>query len=143
MGDMMEKLTGIWLDKKSAHIVVLEGKEERSIIIQSDMEDTHPKGGSGSSTPWSPKEVVSESKVMERKKHQSKKYYATIIAQVEDSEKLFIMGPGQARLAFNKEMQRHARLGSKVVEVRPADSMTENQIRASVRNFFRENSKTR
>jgi len=132
------KNIGIWLDKEKAYIVILlEKGAERMIELPSELEFYHPKGGSRSKTRWGPQDVVQDSKYLEREKHQLKKYFRSIIEKIKDADALVIYGPAETYDRFHRELaEHHPALASKVKEVKRADSMTENQVRAMIRNYF-------
>lgn len=131
------KNIGIWLDKEKAHIVFLEGDAARMIQVDSELDFYHPKGGSRSKTRWGPQDVVQDSKYLEREKHQLRRYFRSVIEQVRDAQALVIYGPAGTYERFHKELQtQDPRLAERVKEVKRADSMTTNQIKAMVRDYF-------
>ena len=131
------KNIGIWLDKEKAYILMLKESSERLFEVQSELEFYNPKGGSRSKTRWGPQDVVQDSKYLEREKHQLKKYFKTIIEKIKDADALVIYGPAETFEKFLKVLQEHhPSLAAKVKEVKRADSMTQNQIKAMIRNYF-------
>ena len=131
------KNIGIWLDKEKAFILRLEGGSERLIEVQSELEFYHPKGGSRSKTRWGPQDVVQDSKYLEREKHQLKRYFDSIITKVKDADALVIYGPAETFEKLMKVLnEHHPALAENVKEVKRADSMTQNQIKAMIRNYF-------
>lgn len=134
------KQTGIWLDKDKAIIVTLENATEVLITIDSNIEHFNVHGGSGTRFKGGPQDVVQDRKYLERENHQLKKYFKRIVNEIENSDALVIFGPAEACEKFNLELQNnYNELSSKVREVRKADSTTNNQVKAWVRNFFKEN----
>lgn len=132
------KNTGIWLDKKQAHIVTIENGEAHLTTLQSNIETYHVHGGSGSRLKGGPQDVVQDSKYLEREKHQLKSYFDTIIAAIKDTDNLTIYGPAEVFLKFEKDLQHnHADLSKKIKHVARADSMTKNQVIALVREFYK------
>ena len=131
------KNIGIWLDKEKAFILVLKEGSERLIEVQSELEFYHPKGGSRSKTRWGPQDVVQDSKYMEREKHQLRRYFQAIVEKIKDADALVIYGPAETYERLLKELQeRHPRLAEKVKDVKRADSMTLNQVKALIRDYF-------
>lgn len=136
------KKIGIWLDKEKAHLVTLKNEDVRFKTIFSQIEFFHPKGGARSKTRWGPQDVVQDSKYLEREKHQLKLYFKELAKTMEDAEAIAIFGPADTNLKFYKELKENFKtLALKVKTVEKVDSMTENQVKAMVRNFF--NKKTR
>ena len=131
------KKIGIWLDKKTAFIVTLMGEEVTLETIDSELEFYHVRGGSRSKTRWGPQQVVQDSRYLEREKHQLKKYFQTIIEKLRDADTIVIFGPGQTGQKLKKEIAaKQPQLTGRIASVDKANSMTDNQIIAWVRNFY-------
>ena len=131
------KKIGIWLDKEKAHLVTLKNEDVRFNTIYSEIEFFHPKGGARSKTRWGPQDVVQDSKYLEREKHQLRQYFKELAKTIEDAEAIAIFGPADTNARFYKELNENFKpLASKVKTVQKADSMTENQVKAWVREYF-------
>ncbi len=131
------KQIGIWLDKEKAHVVTLHHGDETFETIQSELEFFNPKGGSRSKTRWGPQEVVQDSRYLEREKQQLQRYFDRIISIVGKADELGIFGPAETGKKLEKFIEeKHPLLTQKVKTVKKADSMTDNQIKALVRDFF-------
>ena len=132
------KNIGIWLDKNQAHIVVLENNNEILKTIPSNIEHFKVHGGSGTRLKGGPQDVVQDSKYLEREKHQFKSYFNEIISEIKDAENIVIFGPAEAKIKFKKELEEnHKDIDNKVGKVETADSMTNNQVIAWVRDFYK------
>ncbi len=132
------KQTGIWIDKRVAIVVTLQNEEEHLNKIHSSIEEYRPKGGSGTRLKGGPQDVVQDSKFTEREKHQQKKFFGTIADYMTDADEIVIFGPAEMGKKLKSDMEESNKaLYSKVKEVRSADSMTDNQVRAWVRDYFR------
>lgn len=133
---MMNTQIGIWLDEDKALVVTPSEETEQLKTIISEIEHYHLHGGSGSSTPYGPQDAVSESKLLERKKHQREVFFEKIIAQLGNTSSIALFGPAETKKELAKALQKHPAYKEKVVAVETADSMTENQVKALVRDFF-------
>jgi stalled ribosome rescue protein Dom34 len=134
------KKTGIWLDKYKALIVTLENEQETLQTILSKIEHFRPHGGSGTRQKGGPQDVVQDSKYLEREKHQMKNYFKEIATEINDTGALVIFGPAGTNEKFSKELQEnHKDLSTKIKGIRKADSMTDNQVKALVKDFFKSN----
>jgi len=132
------KKTGIWLDKNKAFIVTIENGAETLSTIASDVEHYRIHGGSGTRFKGGPQDVVQDSKYLKREKHQLKKYYKSLVSQIEDTDALVIFGPANTNEKFSKEInENYKSLNTKIKGVKKADSMTENQVKAWVRDFYK------
>lgn len=134
------KYIGIWMDKEKAHIVSLIGAKEKFETRLSELDFFKPSGGSGTkSAKWGPQDVVQDSKYLEKEKHQLKKYFSSLAAAIDDADAIALFGPGDTNEKFRKELaSNHKALAAKVKTVEKVDSMTENQIKALVRDYFRQ-----
>lgn len=133
----MKTQTGIWLDSDKALLVHLKEGEASIEKIESEVEHYHPKGGYGSSNKQLGQDAVSESAYRERKDQQLKRYYHKVMDQVAASDELLICGPGEVKVWFNKELENTKSFDqNKIRAVESADSMTENQLVAYVKDYF-------
>jgi stalled ribosome rescue protein Dom34 len=134
------KNTGIWIDKSKAIIVTIDGEKETFKTISSQLENYRPHGGSGTQFKGGPQDVVQDSKYLEREKHQLKQYYNTIASEVKDTDTLVIYGSADTNEKFSGELhENYKSLSKKIKGVKKADSMTDNQVKALVRDFFKLN----
>jgi stalled ribosome rescue protein Dom34 len=132
------KNTGVWVDKEKAHIITLENGKETLKTIVSEVEDFHIHGGAGTRLKGGPQDVVQDSKYLEREKHQLKRYFKNITKEFNDADAIVIFGPAEAYLKFQKELQEnYEHLNTKIKDAINADSMTDNQTIALVRDFFK------
>lgn len=132
------KNIGIWLDKEKAHIVTITKESEQFQTLISEIEVYRPKGGSGTkSAKWGPQDVVQDSKYLEREKHQFKAYFKNLANAIKNSDGIALFGPAATATKFKKELDKnYPLLASKVKTVAKVDSMTPNQIKKLVREFF-------
>ena len=131
------KRTGIWLDKRKAHIVSFYDSKESFNTILSNVENFNVSGGSGTRFKGGPQDVVQDSKYLERKKHQLKRYFETIVSDIKNANEIVIFGPAETAEKFYKELsEKHTDLLTKVIDVVKSDSMTKKQVKAWVRDFY-------
>lgn len=131
------KNVGIWLDKEKAYVVTIENDNETLERIASNIEDYHIHGGSGTRFKGGPQDVVQDSRYLEREKHQTKNYFKELVSKVKDADALAIFGPAETYEKFKKELENsYKELNSKVKTVQNVNSMTNNQVKALVRDFF-------
>ena len=69
-------------------------------------------------------------------KRQLRQYYQEVVRRVQDAHQILILGPGESKNEFKKEMQKSKEVMVKKISVETADKMTERQIAARVKNFF-------
>jgi hypothetical protein len=130
---------GVWMDKEKAHIVRLKEEKEEFETIFSELEFFKPSGGSGTKkAKWGPQDVVQDSKYLEREKHQLKAYFNNLADAIGNADAIALFGPSDTNEKFQKELlQNHKTLAAKLKTVTKVDSMTDNQVKALVRDYFR------
>ncbi|MFD2564341.1 hypothetical protein [Aquimarina rubra] len=132
------KNTGIWMDKEKAYIIDIQESNEDMTTIFSEIEDYRIHGGSGTRFKGGPQDVVQDSKYLEREKHQFKNYFKKIIPYIENADSIVIYGPAESGEKFLKELEtNYKKIAEKVKAVLKADSMTENQTKALIRDYFK------
>lgn len=128
---------GIWIDKRVAKIITIEEDKELLATIISNIEEYNPKGGSGSRMKGGPQDVVQDSKYLAREKHQLKAFFQDIISDLPDVDSLVIFGPSHTgKKLANELFQNYKSIHSKLNGVLKADSLTDNQLKAWVKQYF-------
>lgn len=132
------KNIGIWLDREKALIVTVEEESERFETLLSEIEVFRPSGGSGTkSAKWGPQDVVQDSKYLERKKHQYRSFFKKLADKIKDADTIALFGPADTAPKFKHELdKKYPTLATRVKTVTKVDSMTNNQVKKLVREFF-------
>lgn len=135
------KNIGIWLDREKAHIVRLDNNEENLETIFSEVEFFNRKGTSGPRVKSGVTQDVRHDRTyLEREKAQLKTYFKKLADAIGNADAIALFGPGDTNEKFRKELlEHHKGLADKLKAVTKADSMTENQTKALVRDFFAQN----
>jgi len=142
----MKKYAGIWLDHREAFVVYLvknqpfaDENQEMIERIESDIERrVRLSGGSRSrKTPYGPQEISVDSKQEDRIKGQLRQYYKEILRRISDADQILIFGPGEAKIELKKEFEKSKEFAGKIKKIESADKMTQKQIAAKVRAFFK------
>ena len=134
----IQKAVGIWLDYRDAYIVFINNGSEKTLHLTSHIDESHPVGGSGTSTPYGAQEAISETKYLHRRQQQEKQYYLSIIKKLSDRDGIYIMGPSQAKVGLEQEMSKKPEQSGKILAVKSCNRITDNQIKAKVRDFFKD-----
>ena len=127
----MKKKIGLWIDNREAIIVKLTDKGEQIIRVYSDAEkQMRFEGGSR-------KDGLQTTETIQGRKFnmQLGKYFDNIIDLIRDAEMIQIFGPGEAKDGLLKQLEND-NLKEHIAEIETADSMTENQVVAKVREYF-------
>ena len=134
----MNTQVGIWIDHRKAVIVLLSAKGEETLEIASHIEKHPGRNEGGQPTEPYEAQLVKADDSRERKfAGQLDQYYAEVTAAFGGAESILIFGPGEAKGELKQHLE-HAKLGESIVAVETADKMTDRQIAAKVRDFFKE-----
>jgi hypothetical protein len=132
----MKSKIGLWIDHRQAVIVrVFEAGEETSRIISNLPKRVRFSGASSDRSETNPHDATSEYKRERRFQGLWNHYYDEVIAQLTDSDSIFIMGPGEAKIELQKRLENESQA---ILVIEAADKMTENQIVAKIRQHFQE-----
>lgn len=133
------KKIGVWLDSKQAYIVEVSDNDDTLKTIKSDIEFFNKTSTGGSRVKWGgTQDINHERTYLEKEKKQFKKYFKSIANAISDVDELALFGPANINEKFKKELsENYKSIAEKVTAVEKADSMTENETRALIRDFFR------
>lgn len=130
--------TGVWLDKNIAYIITLSNNTETLKMIPSNLEHFHVLGGSGTRFKGGPQDVVQDRKYLERENNQLNIYFKNIVSEIKNTDALVLFGPADTNEKFSKNLhEKYPNISKKINGIKKTDSMTENQLKAWVINFFK------
>jgi hypothetical protein len=129
---------GIWIDHRKAVIVAVGPNEEHTACITSNVEKHLERSGdSPLKGPYESHQVPPDDRRQMVLTGELNDYYDAVIAAVRNVESLLICGPGEAKGEFKKRLEKK-KLGGRIAEVETADKMTDRQIAAKVRDYFKD-----
>jgi len=130
---------GLWIDHRKALIVAVTDKgEEIRLIISRVEKQPGRSGGIRSTTPYESQLVSADDSRERRSTGLLNIYYNAVIASIRDAESILILGPGEAKGELKKRLVRN-KLHGRIVGIETIDRMTDRQIAAKVRRYFKEN----
>jgi stalled ribosome rescue protein Dom34 len=131
----MDRNVGLWIDHKQAYAIWQEdGKVE---VITSQIEPpAHFSGGTRLGGKMNSKGDT-EPRQNDRFRLQLNKFYQQVIAVLKSADSIFIMGPGKAKIEFQKAIKKNKDMERRVLKVETADKMTKNQMIAYVKDFYK------
>jgi hypothetical protein len=136
-GDMAKNSAGVWIDHRKAVIVVAGPTEEHTACIVSNVEKHLERSGdSPLKGPYESRQVPPDDRRQMALTAELNAYYDAVITAVGNVESLFIFGPGEAKGEFKKRLEKN-KFGGRVAAVETADKMTDRQIAAKVRDYFK------
>ena len=134
----MMKRIGLWIDHKKAIIVTQSEQGETVQQIESGMgRHVRYRGAAHTKSPYSAQYQQGDNQLDNKYTEQLKKFYDKVIAFVRDAQAIFILGPGEAKVEFEKRLA-YDKVNVPVVGIETVDKMTERQIAARVRRHFQE-----
>jgi hypothetical protein len=135
---MTTNKAGIWIDHRKAVIVRVGPTEENTTLIASNVEKLPERAGdSPLKGPYESRQVPPDDRRQMALTGELNAYYDSVIAAVRNVESLLIFGPGEAKGEFKKRLDKN-QLGGRVAAVETEDKMTDRQIEAKVREYFRD-----
>jgi hypothetical protein len=136
---IMERQIGIWLDRTKALVVTLHGDEEHFNKIPSGVETRERiPGESNQGGRFGEQFIDTEHKKEARIQRQLDAFYKSIHEAVRNAEAIYVFGPADTKIGLAKALKADKQLADRIRAVEQADSMTDNQVRARVREFFGE-----
>ena len=135
----MKTKVGLWIDHRKAIIVAVTDKgEEIRLIISKVERQLRRSGDSPLEGAYDAKQVpASDSRQRTLTAHLNI-YYDAVIACIRDAESILVFGPGEAKGELKKRLKK-ANLSGRIVGMETVDKMTDHQIAAKVRQYFRDN----
>ena len=136
----MRTKVGLWIDHRKALIVAVTDKgEEIRLIISKIEKQPGRSGGLGHTMSYESQLVPADDSRERRSTGLLNIYYNAVIACIRDAESILIFGPGEAKGELKKRLMRN-KLGGRIVGIETIDRMTDRQIAAKVRGYFKEKS---
>jgi hypothetical protein len=130
----MDRNVGLWIDHRQAYAIwCANGKVD--VILSHIEPPAHFSGGTQLGGKLNQKGDV-ELHHNDRFRQQLNKYYQQVMSVLKNADSIIIMGPGPAKVEFEKAMRKNKDLHKRILKVETADKMTENQMIAYVRNLY-------
>ena len=133
----MKTKAGLWIDHRKALIVVITDKGEEIKLVISKVEKQPGRlEGKRSTTSYESLLVPADDSRQKKLTGHLNVYYEAVIACVRNAESILIFGPGEAKGELKKHLDSD-KLGDRVVGIETIDRMTDRQIAAKVRKYFK------
>ena len=132
----MKTQAGLWIDHEQAVVVLLgENGEEVKKFHAEGPEPAGASSRSGAEHKHTPNDFISEVSLQRKRAAIVDAMFDEVLTCLGDVESLLIVGPGEAKLEFNKHLQGK-KLRGIVTELETSDKLTERQIVAKVKEHF-------
>jgi stalled ribosome rescue protein Dom34 len=121
------KQLGIWMDHSTAHLMELSN----GIIITNTIESK--------SEPNENEENVlkDESHMLNKEQRRLSTYFKKLADVIKDYENVVLFGPTDAKKELYNYLKNSRHFETIEIELKPADKMTENQMQAFVKDYFK------
>ena len=132
----MEKRVGIWIDRRKAVIVKLDGEELETTTIDSEVGPrTRPVGGAKSKG-FASHGGIAEGKQNRRHENRLQEYFERVSTAAAEASAVYIMGPGEAKGELRKALSCRSANNYCELETATKPKLTVPQIIAEVRAHF-------
>jgi stalled ribosome rescue protein Dom34 len=131
----MKKEVGVWIDHRQAVLVTLIDQVEDIKRITSDVEEQVRYSGDSVGSHDDTTEIRRDRQDRRFDAHLSK-FFDEVIGSLRDADSILIFGPGEAKGELQKYLEGQT-IGEHIVGIETTDNMTEGQIAAKVRQYFR------
>lgn len=134
----MKKNIGIWIDTKQAVIIKLSNESHSIKVIKSNI-DTRERvpGGSKKYGRFAGQYMTFEKNKLNKRNEQTNHFIKTLFKEVQNCNAIVLFGPSKMKTIFEKELKKNMQLGTKLVGVFNAKLLTENQMVAWVKDFYK------
>jgi hypothetical protein len=134
----MMKNIGLWIDHKKAVIVIQNEQGEDIQKIESGIgRHVRYRGASHPKSPYSAQYQQGDDQLDNKFTEQLNKFYEKVIELIRGAQAVLIIGPGEAKRELEKRIF-HAKVKVPIIDIVPADKLTDRQIAAKVRSYFQE-----
>jgi stalled ribosome rescue protein Dom34 len=134
---VMSKKVGLWIDHRNAFIVSIDERGLTTSVIESHVEPRVRFSGGSRSSSAHGTEVASESKRDERYMHHLEHYYKQVVDAIAEATKILVLGPGEAKVELKNRIEKSRVKMKPVINVEPSDKLTEPQIVARIREYYK------
>lgn len=125
---------GVWIDLHQALIIPENGTK---IVRVNGIETRVREEGEGNDQGRMGDQFIDpEKKRQEKRHHQLDDFLDLVMARLDGCEVVLIFGPASVKEELEEAMAADYRFNETMVYVETADSMTDNQAMAYVRDFF-------
>ena len=121
-----KQYAGVWLDNHKAIIITNTPENENGDYrIQDKVKSSENYGGG------------SEHSMNNAKQSDILKYFKSVSSRLVIYEEILIFGPGKSQEQFQKHLQGDAQFKNKRITIDSAEQLTDPQMIAKVREFFK------
>jgi hypothetical protein len=134
----MKKNIGIWIDTKQAVIIKLSNNTHAVKRINSKIETRERVEGEGKKYGrFGGQYLTYEKNRQNKKKLQTNQFLKVLLKELGSFDKIVLFGPSKMKRLLEKEIKNNIQLSNKLAGTHNAELITENQMVAWVKDFFK------
>lgn len=135
--DNKEKKIGVWLDHHHAHFIEFNGKDAITQTIESGFTRHEREEGVGATgSRFGQHSTNNENNKNNRMQNELKGYYKLISDRLAGYDQVLLFGPTTAKNELHNYIKELKNFSGKHIEIKNSDKLTENQLKAAVREHF-------
>jgi len=129
---------GVWLDHSKAYFIDPQNGDNKIETIHSDLDTRvrHAGEDADGTLLGGYRSSNNEHHKHNREENALSKYYENLEKRLSGYEEILLFGPGSARSELHNLMKTDKQFSDKKIDVESCDQLTENQLKAKVRNHF-------
>ena len=132
----MKRQVGLWIDHTKAIIVTVSGEKEETRRVRSNIEKhVHFSGGSIARPLYGTSSISGEGNQDRMFTSYLSAYYDGVVSLIRHADKIWIFGPGKAKLELKQRLQRD-NLNAEIAGIETFDKLTDYQISVKVRQHY-------
>ncbi|MFD0763115.1 hypothetical protein ACFQZW_13580 [Lutibacter aestuarii] len=134
----MKKNIGIWIDTKHAFVIRLSNNSHTFKTIESNIETRERVEGETKKYGRFGGQYLTYEKNRENKRIQmTNQFLKSLLKEIETCDSVVVFGPSKMKNIFEKEIRNNMQLTHKLAGVSSVNYLTENQIVAWVKDYFK------
>ena len=135
---IMEKNMGIWIDTKQAVIITLTNTKPLVKKISSTIETREREAGETKKYGrFGGQYLTYEKKRLHKRTEQTHTFFKELLKEIKTCDTLVVFGPSTMKKLFEKEINSHPQFSQKLKGSFNAELLTENQMVAWVKDFYK------
>ena len=135
----MKNNIGIWIDTREAMIVTVNDEGSSTKVIASEVDTRERVQGEGKDISRFGGQSIDHEKAKEhRVEHAKKHFLKEVMNELGTVDELVLFGPAGMKNELKKAVEADHALAPKLKDVISADSMSDKQVAALVREYFKE-----
>jgi len=134
----MKKNIGIWIDTKQAFIIKLLNNKHSIKKIDSNIETRERiLGESKKYGRFGNQYLTYEKNTENKRKNQTTIFFKILLKEIVNYNSIVLFGPSNMKNLFEKEIKKNKQFTYKIISVSTTKLLTENQMVAWVKNFYK------